>query len=512
MHRHIPTFALIALALLVHPLPLGSQNSFSLSLDANSAAGDQGVTSVTTSASQEVAIQIFGGNIQNAIGISARFEYDASQVTYDKFDEGSVFPNSGAFDDLDDPTNPTYVEVVIASLGSQATVNSGLVGTIYFRTSASFTGTSIRLVRSEINRGGQLETVTLNASIALSSGSSGPSGPSADFNGDGTVNVADFLDFVEVFGSQQGDGKYDAKYDLVRDGAITVADFLRFVDDYGKTVPSDSSGGTNPPPDSSGGTNPTASEPFRDCAECPLMVKIPPGSFTMGMSDSEFSSFFTGPNYNGPPHRVSIGYSFAVGVHEVTFDEWEACPPCTFYTPSDADWGKGNRPLIFVDWNDAQVYLEWLSSHTGARYRLLSEAEWEYAARAGTTGPYHFGNKISTDQANFNPAWEGSGVNRNQTVPVGSFPANAFGLHDVHGNVWEWTQDCWHGNYQGAPSDGSAWGGDDCGDGSGLSNRVLRGGSWQDPSPIVRSSFRSSASSNDIRNVAGFRVARDLTP
>ena len=127
---------------------------------------------------REVAIQIFGGNIQNAIGISARFEYGASQVTYDKFDEeGSVFPDSEAFDDLDDPTNPTYVEVVIASLGSQTTVNSGLVGTIYFRTSASFKGTSIRLVRSEINRGGQLETVTLTESIFLSSGSSGPSGP-----------------------------------------------------------------------------------------------------------------------------------------------------------------------------------------------------------------------------------------------------------------------------------------------------------------------------------------------
>ena len=152
------------------------------------------------------------------------------------------------------------------------------------------------------------------------------------------------------------------------------------------------------------------------------------------------------------------------------------------------------------------MYLDWLSSRAGARYRLLSEAEWEYAARAGTTGPYHFGNTISTDRANFNPVWEGSGVNRNQTVPVGSFPANAFGLHDVHGNVCEWTQDCWHGNHEGAPSDGSARGGDDCRD----SVRVLRGGSWRDPSPIVRSSFRTNASSNSIRNVAGFRVARDL--
>ena len=501
MHRHISTFALIALALLVHPLPLGSQNSFSLSLDANRAAGDQGVTSVTTSASQEISIQIFGTNIQNAIGISARFEYDASQVTYDKFDEeGSVFPDSEAFDDLDDPTNPTYVEVVIASLGSQATVNSGLVGTIYFRTSASFTGTSIRLVRSEINRGGQLETVPLNASIALSSGSSGPSGLSADFNGDGTVNIADFLDFVDVFGSEQGDGKYDAKYDLVRDGAITVADFLRFVDDFGKTVPPDSSGGTNSPY--------TAGERFRDCPECPLMVVVPPGSFTMGESASKVDSYGLNFYVEGPPHRVNIGYQFAVGVYEVTFAEWEACPPCTRYPPSDNGWGRGNSPLILVDWNHVQWYLEWLSSHTGARYRLLSEAEWEYAARAGTTGLFHFGDTISTNQANFNGSWGNKGVVRNQTVPVGSFPANAFGLHDVHGNVWEWTQDCWHGNYQGAPSDGSAWEGDDCRN----SQRVLRGGSWQEPWPLIRSSVRSWGGSNDIRNAVGFRVARDLTP
>ena len=497
MHKRIPIFALIALALLVQPLPLASQNSYSLSLDANSAAGDQGVTSVTTSASQEISIQIFGGSIQNALGISARFEYDANQVTYNKFDRGSVFPNSRALDYLDDPTNPTYVEVVIGSFGGQATVNSGLVGTIRFRTTTSFTGTSIRLVRSEMNRGGQLETATLTASISLSSGPSGPSGLASDFNGDGSVDVADFLLFVGVFGTSRGDGKYAAKYDLDGDGAIAIADFMTFVDDYGKTEPTDSSGGTPP----------TAGEQFRDCDKCPLMVEIPPGSFTMGMSDSEFQSLFVGSNYNGPQHRVDIGYSFAVGVYEVTFAEWEACPPCGFIRPPDAGWGKGNRPLIHVSWDDAQVYLDWLTSQTGARYRLLSEAEWEYVARAGTTGPYHFGNTPSTNHANFNPAWEGSGVNRRQTVPVGSFPANAFGLHDVHGNVWEWTQDCWHGTYAGAPSNGSAWTTGDC------NNRVIRGGSWEDPSPIVRSSFRSSSSRNNFsRNNVGFRVARGRTP
>ena len=503
MHKRIPIFALIALALLVQPLPLASQNSYSLSLDTNSAAGDQAFTSVTTSASQEVSIQIFGSGIQNAIGISARFEYDANQVTYNKFDGGSVFTNAWKFDDLDDPTNPTSVEVVIASLGGQATVNRGLVGTIRFRTTTSFTGTSIRLVRSEMNRGGQLETATLTTSITLSSGSSGSSGLASDFNGDGSVDVADFLLFVGVFGTSRGDGKYAAKYDLDGDGAIAIADFLTFVDDYGKT-------------DSSGGTPPTAGDQFRDCDKCPLMVKVPPGSFTMGMSDSEFNSIWGGleSNRSVPQHRVNIGYSFAVGVYEVTFAEWEACPPCGFIRPPahDAGWGKGNRPLIHVSWDNIQVYLDWLTSQTGARYRLLSEAEWEYVARAGTTGPFHFGETISSDQANYNGAiaWRGlstQGVNRYQTVPVGSFPANAFGLHDVHGNVWDWVQDCWNGTYAGAPSDGSAWTTGDC------SRRVIRGGSWQDPSPIVHSSYRnwSSRSSPDRANV-GFRVARELTP
>ena len=500
MHKRIPIFALIALALLVQPLPLASQNSYSLSLDANSAAGDQAFTSVTTSASQEVSIQIFGGSIQNALGISARFEYDANQVTYNKFDRGSVFPNARALADLDDPTNPTYVEVVIGSFGGRATVNSGLVGTIRFRTTTSFTGTSIRLVRSEMNRGGQLETITLAASISLSSGSSGPSGLASDFNGDGSVDVADFLLFVGVFGTSRGDGKYAAKYDLDGDGAIAITDFLTFVDDYGKT-------------DSSGGTPPTAGEQFRDCPECPLMVEIPSGSFTMGSPFSESLSIAESMYAQQiPQHRVNIGYSFAVGVYEVTFAEWEACPPCGFIRPHDAGWGKGNRPVINVFWEAAQKYVDWLTSQTGARYRLLSEAEWEYVARARTTGPYHFGDTPSTDHANFNPVWEGSGVNRRQTVPVGSFPPNAFGLHDVHGNVSEWTQDCWHGSYAGAPSDGSAWETGDCKGAYDLVLRVLRGGSWQKPSPLVRSGHRGSASTTHFSNEVGFRVARELTP
>ena len=171
------------------------------------------------------------------------------------------------------------------------------------------------------------------------------------------------------------------------------------------------------------------------------------------------------------------------------------------HRPDDRGWGRGRRPVINVSWEDAKTYVGWLSRETGERYRLLSEAEWEYAARAGTTGPFHFGARISTNKANYDGNYTyGSGrkgVYRRKTMPVGSFPANAFGLHDVHGNVYEWVEDCWHGSYAGAPTDESAWvRGGDCGE------RVLRGGSW------VRADRGSSAR----RSAAGTRPEdRDLS-
>ena len=237
-------------------------------------------------------------------------------------------------------------------------------------------------------------------------------------------------------------------------------------------------------------------EAFRDCPSCPEMVVIPAGSFMMGSPAADEGRF----DSEGPQHRVTVR-SFALGVTEVTFDEWEACARgggCNGYRPGDEGWGRGARPVINVNWENAQAYVSWLSSETGAAYRLPSESEWEYAARAGTTTPFHTGTTISTDQANY-------GFDHFETMPVRTFAPNAFGLYDMHGNVWEWVEDCWHGSYRGAPSDGKAWTvGGDCGD------RVLRGGSWFYDPRFLRSAARLRNSTGYRDVIAGFRVARTL--
>ena len=247
---------------------------------------------------------------------------------------------------------------------------------------------------------------------------------------------------------------------------------------------------------------------FRDCLECPEMVAVSAGSFRMGSPASEWLR----DNDEGPVHRVTIPHAFAVGKYEVTFAEWDACVSgggCGGYRPDDKGWGRGSQPVINVSWKDAQAYVEWLSHRTDGRYRLLSESEWEYAARAGTTGPFHFGPRISTDQANYdgNFTYNGSqeGVNRKRTLPVGRFPANGFGLHDVHGNVWEWVADCWYGSYAGALADGSArtMGGD-------CSARMVRGGSWFNSPWYLRSADRGRFALGVRDSSVGFRVARKL--
>ena len=250
-----------------------------------------------------------------------------------------------------------------------------------------------------------------------------------------------------------------------------------------------------------------ASQEHPLCAECPQMAVVPAGSFLMGSPAGESLRF----DDEGPVHRVTIAQPFAVAIHEVTFAEWDACVAaggCNGYRPDDEDWGRGNRPVINVSWEDAQAYVTWLSQRIGQPYRLLSEAEWEYVARAGTTTPFSFGATISTDWANYdgNATYGGGskGVFRRQTVAVGTFPPNGFGLFDVHGNVWEWVQDCWHDGYQDAPDDGSPWESGDCG------RRVVRGGSWYHNPNYVRSATRSWDMTDSRDNRIGFRVALTL--
>ena len=248
-------------------------------------------------------------------------------------------------------------------------------------------------------------------------------------------------------------------------------------------------------------------EVFRDCDVCPEMVVLPSGSFQMGSPWSEADR----NDNEGPVRRVRIGYAFAVGKYEVTFAEWDACVSeggCGGRRPSDVGWGRGKRPVINVSWEDAKGYVDWLSRKTGKEYRLLSESEWEYAARAGTAGPFHTGGTISTDQANYdgNYIYGGGveGVYRRKTVPVGSFGSNGFGLHDMHGNVSEWVEDCWKGSYAGAPSDGSARKSGNC------SSQVLRGGSWSNDPGNLRSANRFRNSTGLRYGSDGFRVTRTL--
>jgi formylglycine-generating enzyme required for sulfatase activity len=246
-----------------------------------------------------------------------------------------------------------------------------------------------------------------------------------------------------------------------------------------------------------------AHKEFRDCARCPVMVIIPAGEFTMG-SPPEAGQAET-------QHRVTIAAPFAVGKFAITFDEWGNCVKdggCGRYRPDDQGWGRGRRPAIDISWDMAKEYVKWLARKTGKPYRLLTEAEWEYAARAGTTTKYSTGDTISPKLANYDGSEDGAGpseVNRKKTLPVGSFPPNAFGLYDMHGNVTQWVEDCWHDDYTAeAPADGSAWVEGSC------DGRVLRGGSWADSESELRSAARTGEYRYESSYNDGFRVARGL--
>nr|VFJ47801.1 MAG: Formylglycine-generating enzyme, required for sulfatase activity, contains SUMF1/FGE domain [Candidatus Kentron sp. FM]VFJ48841.1 MAG: Formylglycine-generating enzyme, required for sulfatase activity, contains SUMF1/FGE domain [Candidatus Kentron sp. FM]VFK15415.1 MAG: Formylglycine-generating enzyme, required for sulfatase activity, contains SUMF1/FGE domain [Candidatus Kentron sp. FM] len=282
-------------------------------------------------------------------------------------------------------------------------------------------------------------------------------------------------------------------------------------------------------------------QPFRDRLKDgslgPSMIVIPAGKFLMGSPEGEAGRF----DQEGPQHEVIFANPFALGRGAVMVGEFRAFVEATDYR-TQAEEGKGcfvwnrdegkwerrkdcnwqspgfqqddHHPVVGITWNDAMEYVAWLREQTGENYRLPSEAEWEYAARAGTTTPFSTGECIHTDQANYDGSRDdyadcgaSTGVWREKTVPVGSLPANPWGLHEVHGNVDEWTADCWHGNYRDAPTDGSAW---DKGNRGDCSWRVVRGGGWVDEPGGLRSAFRLGGNPDFAFSSIGFRLARGL--
>ncbi|MFL5000069.1 MAG: SUMF1/EgtB/PvdO family nonheme iron enzyme [Xanthobacteraceae bacterium] len=240
-------------------------------------------------------------------------------------------------------------------------------------------------------------------------------------------------------------------------------------------------------------TGAKAGDVFRDCAECPEMVVVPTGEFDMGSAELE---------YEKPVHRVAITKPFAIGRREVTFEEWDQCVAAgSCFRADDRGLGRGERPVTDVSWRDVQTYIGWLSQKTGKKYRLPSEAEWEYAARGGTKTTFWWGRDVGNRFANCRDC---GGSSQPQAITTGTFAANPFGLFDTAGNAAEWVEDCWNDTYRGAPKDGSAWTSGQCG------LRGLRGGSFDSQARYVRSAarFRYDA---DVRYYAnGFRVARDL--
>jgi formylglycine-generating enzyme required for sulfatase activity len=259
---------------------------------------------------------------------------------------------------------------------------------------------------------------------------------------------------------------------------------------------------------------------FRDCPDCPELVLAPKGPFAIGSLENE-----PGRRKDEAWHAGMIARGFAAGMYAVTFEQWDACVAgggCGGYVPADEGWGRASWPVINVNWNDAKAYAAWLSKKTGKTYRLLSEAEREYIARAGAGGPFWWGGAISAKDANYDSSRtyaggvvrEGMAVNLHaakveaagarRTVPVDSFAPNPLGFYQVHGNVWEWTVDCWNDSLDANRGDGSAQETGDCG------RRVLKGGAWNSDPADLRSAARIAAAPDARNNAYGFRVARDL--
>ena len=239
----------------------------------------------------------------------------------------------------------------------------------------------------------------------------------------------------------------------------------------------------------------TFRDTLKDGTPGPEMVTIPPGRFLMGSPKGEKGR----SKDEGPQHDVVIGDAFGIGRYPVMFCDFDLFAQSSDQKlPSDKGWGRDNRPAINVSWEDAVAYCQWLTEQTGRTYRLPSEAEWEYAARGGTTTRFWWGDQKGEGRANFRDSgseWSGA-----QTSPTDSFDANPFGLHDVHGNVWEWCQDGWHSDYEGAPTDGSAW---TSGEGGA---RVLRGGSWNFNPGLARAAARINGYPGRRNDLVGIRV------
>jgi formylglycine-generating enzyme required for sulfatase activity len=257
---------------------------------------------------------------------------------------------------------------------------------------------------------------------------------------------------------------------------------------------------------------------FRDCADCPRMIPVPAGHFRMGSLPEEPGR----GDQEGPVHKVVIGHGFAIGEFDVTRTEFARFVAATGYDTHDpkCDWRApksqgvalnqtSGEPVVCVDWGDAQAYVAWLRDKTGKPYRLPSEAEWEFAARAGSATAHPWGVKLTRDHANYgaDPCCGPFAAGRDRwlyTSPMGAFPPNRFGLYDMIGNVWQWVADCGHENYADAPADGSAWMTGAC------DAHMVRGGAWFQGPESQRSASRAADKTGFRIADIGFRVARPL--
>ena len=246
---------------------------------------------------------------------------------------------------------------------------------------------------------------------------------------------------------------------------------------------------------------------FQDFAWSPEMIVIPTGNCMMGSPADEEGH----DDSEMPVHQIAIDQAFAIGRFAVTVDEWNTYVAETGYQDIDRKEMQGDHPAAYVSWIEAKAYTTWLSQKTGELYDLPSEAQWEYCARGYNQSPFWWGANISPDQANYNashPYGTGiSGLYRGETVPVHTFRSNEFGLYNMLGNVWEWTNDCWHDNFKNAPLDGTSWQETDGGD---CSQRVLKGGSWFSDAKSLRCARRVRFDITGWENDFGFRVVRKL--